>query len=88
MLNDTIEYLGYNANCSIVLTKCGDLNYRFTQDKFENHVEHYSCNQRGLDNSHLLLLFIFVIFIALIISNKKSCYNIGVFNKHHKLKNN
>ena len=26
MLNDTIEYLGYNANCSIVLTKCGDLN--------------------------------------------------------------
>ena len=69
-------------------TKCGDLNYRFTQDKFENNVEHYSCNQRGLDNSHLLLLFIFVIFIALIISNKKSCYNIGVFNKHHKLKNN
>jgi hypothetical protein len=69
-------------------TKCSDLSYRFTKDAFTNNVEHYSCNKRGLDNSYLLLLFIFVIFIALIISNKKTFYNIGVFNKHHKLKNN
>jgi hypothetical protein len=73
-----------------MITKASDPNYRFATDKFSNKkIEAYHNNECGnVVNLYLLLLFILIIFISLIISNKKSCYNIGHSNKYNKLENN